>query len=259
VNPAALSKHVMLAEPHDAEWGEGPVDGPDGTKECHPGLSTQPLPMPCGLSAAELCCFCFQVLRAHLESSPLPRFPADPGFKAPLFVTWLKPRQGCGANTTSTSELELRGCIGCLEPIHFDSGLTEYAIRSSMKDRRFPPVKLDEVPSLTCRISILHQFEPCAHAFDWQVGVHGVLLNFSDGQGRRFSATYLPEVAKEHGMTREVAIRELVAKSGYPGPCQEILDYVEVTRYQTIVESVSYQDLASYGFPFGGLPHLNSP
>lgn len=28
-----------------------------------------------------------------------------------------------------------------------------------------------KVPSLTCRISILHQFEPCAHAFDWQVGV----------------------------------------------------------------------------------------
>lgn len=240
------STNVMLAE-HRDEWSEGP-----GPKESHPGLSTKPLPMPCGLSAAELCCFCFQVLRAHLESSPLPPFPAaDPGFKAPLFVTWLKPRQSCGANTTST-DLELRGCIGCLEPIHFDSGLTEYAIRSSMKDRRFPPVKLDEVPLLTCRISILHQFEPCAHAFDWQVGVHGVLLNFSDAQGRRFSATYLPEVAKEHGMTREVAIRELVAKAGYPGPCQDILDCLEVTRYQTIVESVSYQDLASYGFPYGG-------
>lgn len=77
-----------------------------------------------------------------------------------------------------------------------------------------------QVPLLTCRISILHQFEPCAHAFDWQVGVHGVLLSFSDATGRRFSATYLPEVALEHGMTREVAIRELVAKSGYAGPCQ---------------------------------------
>ncbi|CAK9004311.1 unnamed protein product [Durusdinium trenchii] len=247
--PAALSKH-MTFEQDGADWSEGH----DAAKEPHPGLLTKPL--PCGLSAAELCCFCFQVLRAHLESLPLPRFPADPGFKAPLFVTWLKPRQS-GTNATSTSQLELRGCIGCLEPIHFHSGLTEYAIRSSMKDRRFPPVRLDEVPSLTCRISILHQFEPCAHAFDWQVGVHGVLLNFSDSQGRRFSATYLPEVAKEHGMTREVAIRELVAKSGYAGPCQEILDFLEVTRYQTIVESVSYQDLASYGF--GGLPHLNSP
>ncbi|CAK9004310.1 unnamed protein product [Durusdinium trenchii] len=218
--PAALSKH-MTFEQDGADWSEGH----DAAKEPHPGLLTKPL--PCGLSAAELCCFCFQVLRAHLESLPLPRFPADPGFKAPLFVTWLKPRQS-GTNATSTSQLELRGCIGCLE-----------------------------VPSLTCRISILHQFEPCAHAFDWQVGVHGVLLNFSDSQGRRFSATYLPEVAKEHGMTREVAIRELVAKSGYAGPCQEILDFLEVTRYQTIVESVSYQDLASYGF--GGLPHLNSP
>eukprot|EP00930_Biecheleria_cincta_P008587 TRINITY_DN110076_c0_g1_i1.p1 TRINITY_DN110076_c0_g1~~TRINITY_DN110076_c0_g1_i1.p1 ORF type:complete len:367 (+),score=72.91 TRINITY_DN110076_c0_g1_i1:56-1102(+) len=266
-----------------------------------PVEAAEPAPLlpPLGLSAAELCCFCFQVLQAHLKSLPLPRYPsvADQGFKAPLFVTWLKPRaaaaaaahkaaalacaaarpavspaaaalpsehccpdEASGASVEATAaacdaapapaaatdNLELRGCIGCLEPIHFHSGLSEYAIRSSMKDRRFPPVKLDEVSSLTCRLSILHQFEPCAHAFDWQVGLHGVLLNFSDSHGRKFSATYLPEVAKEHGMSREVAIRELVAKSGYGGPCTpEILDCMEVTRYQTIVESVAFREIQS--------------
>lgn len=202
-------------------------------------------PQPCQY-AADLCCFCFQVLRAHLECLPYPRFPpvADPSFKAPLFVTWLKQRPGevCGYG----SELELRGCIGCLEPISFDSGLSEYAIRSSMKDRRFPPVAIDEVPSLTCRLSILHEFEPCAHAYDWEVGTHGVLLNFSDSRGRKYTATYLPEVAREHGMTREVAIRELVSKSGYPGPCtQELIDSLEVTRYQTIVKAVTYGEYTS--------------
>eukprot|EP00439_Symbiodinium_sp_Y106_P075281 s1179_g14.t2 len=239
----AMKLRSSLLDPAPGDWSEG-----GDVADC-PGLLTKSLlPVPTGLSAAELCCFCFQVLRAHLESLPLPSFPplADPGFKAPLFVTWLKQRNNARTGLHD-SELELRGCIGCLEPIHFHSGLSEYAIRSSMKDRRFPPVKLDEVPALTCRISILHKFEPCAHAFDWQVGVHGVLLNFSDSHGRRFSATYLPEVAKEHGMTREGAIRELVAKSGYSGPCnQEILDCLEVTRYQTIWRASGKPGLSGY-------------
>lgn len=122
-------------------------------------------------------------------------------------------------------------------------GLSEYVLRSSLQDRRFAPVRLDELPSLTCKMSILFEFETCAHPFDWQVGMHGVLISFEDAQGRRWSATYLPEVAQEHGMTQQTAIRELVAKSGYPGPCdQVVLDCLEVTRYQTLVDSVTYRD-----------------
>merc|ERR550525_1194092 len=122
---------------------------------------------------------------------------ADPSFKAPLFVTWLKRRRG---ERNDVGELELRGCIGCLEPIAFRPGLSEYALRSSLQDRRFPPVQLDEVPALTCKLSILYKFETCAHIYDWQVGIHGVLINFLDLHGRQYSAMYLPEVAREHGM-----------------------------------------------------------
>jgi len=32
------------------------------------------------------------------------------------------------------------------------------------------------------------------------VGVHGIIINFKDKRGEEFSATYLPEVAAEHGM-----------------------------------------------------------
>lgn len=97
---------------------------------------------------------------------------------------------------------------------------------------------------MTCKLSILHQFETCGHVYDWQIGLHGVLINFTDPHhGRHYSATYLPEVAHEHGMTRDVAIRELVTKSGYGGPCdQELLARIQVTRYQSLVESVAYRE-----------------
>jgi len=176
----------------------------------------------------------------------LPPFPqsADPLFKAPLFVTWLK--RGCGENGKKWNQLELRGCIGCLDPIVLGPGLSDYVLRSSLQDRRFSPVRLEELPLLTCRLSILHQFEKCAHIFDWQVGLHGVLVNFADASERQYSATYLPEVAREHGMTHDVAIRELVAKAGYQGYCdEELFSQIEVTRYQTLVESVTYAEFTS--------------
>lgn len=47
-------------------------------------------------------------------------------------------------------------------------GLSDPGAFSNQGDK---PSKPYQVPLLTCRISILHQFEPCAHAFDWQVGV----------------------------------------------------------------------------------------
>jgi len=122
----------------------------------------------------------------------------------------------------------------------FSPGISEYALRSSLQDKRFAPIQLDELPLLTCKVSILYQFELCLHADDWQVGTHGIIINF-DAHGRRYSATYLPEIPQEHGMTRDVAIRELVAKSGYPGPCgEELLARMQVTRYQTLVESLNY-------------------
>eukprot|EP00929_Paragymnodinium_shiwhaense_P023736 TRINITY_DN14796_c0_g1_i1.p1 TRINITY_DN14796_c0_g1~~TRINITY_DN14796_c0_g1_i1.p1 ORF type:complete len:432 (-),score=70.18 TRINITY_DN14796_c0_g1_i1:140-1435(-) len=201
--------------------------------------------VPMGKAATDLCFFCFQVLTAHLRGKPAPAYPStsDPLFRAPLFVTWLKKRRMDRSGVEPLGEPELRGCIGCLEPVVFRPGLSEYALRSSLQDRRFPPVLLEEVPSLICKLSILYQFEACQHAYDWVVGVHGILINFSDSRERTYSATYLPEIAKEHGMTQAVAIRELVVKAGYSGPCdQELISRIQATRYKSIQEGVGYRE-----------------
>lgn len=77
-----------------------------------------------------------RALRARLrlprrgEEVPKPDFaPAT----CPLFVTWSKDR-GRGA------EPRLRGCIGTLEPTTLPRGLTEFALTSALRDRRFPPI-----------------------------------------------------------------------------------------------------------------------
>jgi AMMECR1 domain-containing protein len=65
-----------------------------------------------------------------------------------------------------------------------------------------------------CSVSFLVKFENAKDAFDWEIGTHGILIEFEHDNhyGR---ATYLPEVALEHNMTKEVAINGLIKKSGY--------------------------------------------
>eukprot|EP00434_Breviolum_minutum_P013088 symbB.v1.2.011534.t1/scaffold778.1/size163404/17 len=80
-----------------------------------------------------------------------------------LFVSWHTP-QG------------LRGCMGTLQPIELHSGLSDYALTSALYDLRFSPITLKEVKGLTCRVSILHSFEPCSVLSLAALDIHELIL-----------------------------------------------------------------------------------
>ena len=85
--------------------------------------------------------------------------------KFPLFVTLLK-------------DGHLRGCIGTFGDGKLGKTLQEYSYYSAMKDSRFPPVTLQEVPALKVEISLLSSFEVIQDPLDWQVGTHGIEVEF---------------------------------------------------------------------------------
>ena len=66
---------------------------------------------------------------------------------------------------------ELRGCIGNFSAMPLREGLEEYALTSALRDRRFSPITADEVPRLSCHVSLLTDFEQAADYLDWQVRV----------------------------------------------------------------------------------------
>ena len=117
------------------------------------------------------------------QPSPLP--PKEE--EHPLFVTW---------NTVSqrTGHKSLRGCIGTFEVHELGRGLREYALTAAFDDARFPPISLNELRTLSCSATFLTKFTPCADAFDWDVGVHGIRISFTH-HGKRYGATYLPDVS----------------------------------------------------------------
>lgn len=171
--------------------------------------------------------FCFDHLITHFDkdaqlqlltqdTQSVPH--ADKQF--PLFVTWTRRDTG------------LRGCIGTFRPHQLSKGLASFALNSALRDSRFDPVRLSELPMLECAVSILTDFEQADHLFDWQVGVHGITIDFSHGSSR-FSATYLPEVASEQGWDREQTLDSLCRKAGYRGAIKAIQNSISVTRYQS--------------------------
>ena len=93
----------------------------------------------------------------------------------------------------------LRGCIGSFNSLNLQSGLREYAITSAMNDSRFSPITKDEFSRLTVTVSILTDFEEALSYRDWDIGVHGVRIEFYNERGNRRTSTYLPKIALEQG------------------------------------------------------------
>eukprot|EP00299_Pterocystis_sp_00344_P003983 c1478_g1_i2.p1 GENE.c1478_g1_i2~~c1478_g1_i2.p1 ORF type:complete len:160 (+),score=31.95 c1478_g1_i2:198-677(+) len=135
----------------------------------------------------------------------------------------------------------LRGCIGTFSAVPLQSGLRDYALTSAFKDSRFDPVEFEEVPSMCCSVSLLHAFEDVSTPYEWDVGVHGIIINFVDAKGRSYRATYLPEVAQEQGWSKLECLQSLVRKAGFKGTVsKDVISSLSVTRYQSSKAALSY-------------------
>ncbi|CAA2970638.1 AMMECR1 [Olea europaea subsp. europaea] len=159
---------------------------------------------------------------------------------SPLFVTWKKVVNG--------GEPRLRGCIGTLEAHCIINGFRDYALTSALRDRRFPPIQAKELPYLQCTVSILTNYETARDYLDWEVGTHGMIIEFTDPDyNTRRSATYLPEVAAHEGWTKIEAIDSLIRKAGYNGTINESLrKRIRLTRYESTLFTMHFSEYVAY-------------
>ncbi|KAG2230770.1 hypothetical protein INT48_001672 [Thamnidium elegans] len=157
--------------------------------------------------------YCFNVLIAHLkkERFPNPTFPNDEYFA----------------------------------PLHLHEGLRKYALISALKDHRFAPIQLKEIVSLTCGVSLLTNFEEADDYLDWEVGKHGIWIEFKQLNGQTETATYLPEVMKEQQWTKEEAIESLLLKGDFKGKItnEYCLNSIVLTRYQSQKLEMPYKGI----------------
>jgi uncharacterized protein (TIGR00296 family) len=176
--------------------------------------------------------YCFDILISVLKERTLEvTFPENFKDKEyPVFVTW-----------TTGKEKDLRGCIGTFNQDNLEKNLIQYAYYSAFKDTRFAPISMKEVNNLNCGVSLLVNFEVAEHALDWEVGKHGITIDFSHN-GNKFHATFLPEVAGDRNWDHKTTLKHLVHKAGFKGPLDDILSKVKLTRYQSVKIALSYSE-----------------
>mmetsp|Transcript_18123 Transcript_18123/g.25152 ORF Transcript_18123/g.25152 Transcript_18123/m.25152 type:complete len:206 (-) Transcript_18123:92-709(-) len=184
----------------------------------------------------DACAYCFDVLINSFDSKHIIPQPDLPKSDFPLFVTWK-------IYNNRKKYWNLRGCIGTFQKLPLLSGLKDYALTSAFKDSRFNPMSQDEVTSLAVNTSFLTNFEDAKDCFDWEIGTHGITIQFKSTRGRTFSATYLPEVCPEQGWTKEECLESLVRKSGYRGRIDSSLwDEIKLTQYQSVKAKMTYKE-----------------
>jgi uncharacterized protein (TIGR00296 family) len=193
-----------------------------------------------------MCALCFDMLIANLEQQAtepiLETFVQnEPNALAacPLFVTWKIGR-----------DKDLRGCIGTFDKDDILSTLLpRYAIISAFNDRRFRPITLEEVPLLHVSVSLLMNFTPIQDCYDWEIGKHGIEIEFRDKKNY-YRGTFLPEVSKEQGWDQATTLVQLFHKAGYRhhkrSSNEEIVEHIrpelQITRYESSKISMSYAE-----------------
>lgn len=184
----------------------------------------------------EMCFFCFEslenaVTKGHQQAVASKVVQADDATQCALFVTY-----------KLTKNEALRGCIGCFDPLKLWQGLAEYAVIAGMRDHRFSPISKSELPTLTVAVSLLHSFEDCADAFDWEVGTHGIRL-FIDG----CRSTFLPEVAAERSWSKQETLEHLARKGGFGGKFDAAAAArAKVVRYQSSKISATWEEYQNF-------------
>ncbi|HOK41043.1 MAG TPA: AmmeMemoRadiSam system protein B [bacterium] len=105
----------------------------------------------------------------------------------------------CGAFVTLHKHGNLRGCIGRFmadEPLY--KVVQEMAIASSTQDYRFSKVSVSELSEIDIEISVLSPLKKVKSIDEIELGKHGIYIV----KGFR-SGTFLPQVAKETGWSKE--------------------------------------------------------
>ncbi|KAF4729387.1 AMME syndrome candidate protein 1 protein [Perkinsus olseni] len=214
-------------------------------------------------SSADLCAYCFDVLRAYykLESrfrmnknieDDLPDMPENlrPEVMTDgIFVTWDKRSPSTKSHKSEKGDYHtLRGCIGFLLPIKLGQ-LKRYAIVSSQEDRRFRPISQSELKDLMCTVSVLHSFEDLGtDIYDWSPdGTHGIIVKYTiPGESRARNATFLPNVMPEQHWDQLQAVRRAIMKGGGSSRDAQHPEALNTTvqRYQSSKFSLTFEEYA---------------
>jgi len=151
------------------------------------------------------------------------KFQEDFSFNSGVFVTLNNP-------------LGLRGCIGYpLPDKKLFNALEEAAISADTEDPRFPPVKFEELDSITFEVTVLtpptkiEVSDSQEYLSKIKIGQNGLIVKYGYNSG-----LLLPQVPVEYGWNEKEFLEYTCEKAGLPKEYWQKED-VEILKFEGIV------------------------
>jgi AmmeMemoRadiSam system protein A len=151
-----------------------------------------------------------------------------PGTADPLLTL----HAGCFVTLHDAATHRLRGCIGRLQTNDPLIKTIHETAQSALQDPRFQlsPITAEELPRLDLEISILSPLAPANNVLDFDPPNEGIYLIVNGRTG-----TFLPQVARETGWTREQLLTRLCSeKMGLPADAWQSPE-ARLLKYQAVV------------------------
>ena len=120
-----------------------------------------------------------------------------------------------GAFVTITKAGDLRGCIGYTSPTKpLYLTVRDTAALAALRDPRFSPVAVAELPSLAYEVSVLSPLRRVTDVAHIKVGEHGLIMKNGDSEG-----LLLPQVPVEQHWDRQTFLEQTCKKAGMNTNC----------------------------------------
>jgi AmmeMemoRadiSam system protein A len=149
-----------------------------------------------------------RALEEHFQAGGGPATGGPPRSSARAEGRLVEPR---GVFVTLTRAGELRGCTGYVEGVApVADAVRDLAISSATRDRRFTPVRADELAALHIEVSVLTPPRPI-RPDEIEIGRHGLIARLG---GR--SGLLLPQVAPDWGWDAAEFLERTCEKAGLP-------------------------------------------
>jgi AmmeMemoRadiSam system protein A len=115
-----------------------------------------------------------------------------------------------GAFVTLHNKGALRGCIGFIFAVKpLVETVREMAVAAALRDPRFTPVDIAELPAVDIEISVLTPLREIQDISEIKVGEHGIYVQRGHNTG-----LLLPQVASEYNWDRETFLQQTCRKAG---------------------------------------------
>ena len=130
--------------------------------------------------------------------------------------------------TLRTSDGQLRGCIGTIEPAHSTVAeeVIQNAISAATRDSRFPPVARHELAGLSYGVDVLARTEPARGPEDLDATRYGVIIESRDGSRRGLLLPRIEGIDSVEDQWQAVHLKAGIA----PGPPVRVERFT-VTRF----------------------------